>query len=113
VVLDDCGHYVAEEQPAQFAKILAWGWRVPFLLSLLLGPYAQSRVEETTSMQDLRSTPTRSPVIELIRTHPKEILLAAGATVVNGAVYYLIAVYVLSYATQSLGLPAARFWPES
>jgi MHS family shikimate/dehydroshikimate transporter-like MFS transporter len=89
---------------------LSWGWRVPFLLSIALigfGLYAQSRIEDTPSMKNLQtSVPrTRSPFIELLRTHPKAIALAAGATVINGAAYYLLAVYMLSYATSVLGVP--------
>jgi metabolite-proton symporter len=87
----------------------AWGWRIPFLLSVLLigiGLYAQSRVEDTPATKNLQpQSRTRSPFIELLRTHPKATLLAAGATIVNGAVYYLLTVYMLSYATQVLKLP--------
>jgi MFS transporter, MHS family, shikimate and dehydroshikimate transport protein len=86
---------------------LSWGWRVPFLLSILLvvvGLYAQSRIQDTTSMKALRESaaPTRRPFLELVRTHPKQIALVAGATIINGAFYYTVAVYMLSYATQQL-----------
>jgi MHS family shikimate/dehydroshikimate transporter-like MFS transporter len=90
---------------------LAWGWRVPFLLSVLLiavGLYAQSRIEDRPQLQHPSlGSPARAPFVALLRTHPKEVLLAAGATVVNGAVYYIVAVYLLSYATQALGVPRA------
>jgi metabolite-proton symporter len=87
---------------------LTWGWRVPFLLSVLLigvSLYAQSRVEETPAVSPATGARSRSPFVECLRTHPVEILLAAGATIVNGAVYYLMAVYLLAYATGPLGLP--------
>ncbi|MFI5610724.1 MFS transporter [Amycolatopsis sp. NPDC051903] len=81
---------------------LAWGWRIPFLFSIVLigiGLYAQSRASETHSAA---REPRRAPLLELFRSHPKEILLAAGATVINGGAYYLLTVYILSYATQAL-----------
>jgi MFS family permease len=83
---------------------LAWGWRIPFLLSIVLigvGLYAQSRAEETHETAD-EPERKRAPLFELLRSHPKEILLAAGATVINGGAYYLLTVYILSYATQVL-----------
>lgn len=88
------------------AAFLSWGWRIPFLFSIVLigiGLYAQSRASETRSAA--RDEPKRAPLLELLRSHPKEILLAAGATVVNGGAYYLLTVYILSYATQALHVP--------
>ncbi|MET7989679.1 MFS transporter [Amycolatopsis sp. NPDC005232] len=87
---------------------LAWGWRIPFLLSILLiavGLYAQSRASETHAAPSEESAQRRAPLLELLRSHPKQILLAAGATVINGGAYYLLTVYILSYATQALRLP--------
>ncbi|MEU4666854.1 MFS transporter [Amycolatopsis sp. NPDC023774] len=86
---------------------LAWGWRIPFLLSILLiavGLYAQSRASETHASSE-EPEQRRAPLLELLRSHPKQILLAAGATVINGGAYYLLTVYILSYATQALGVP--------
>jgi MFS transporter, MHS family, shikimate and dehydroshikimate transport protein len=85
---------------------LQWGWRVPFILSILLvgvGIYAQSRLEGVDSAQ--RERPNRLPLVELLRNHWKETLQAAGATLLNAAAYYVLAVYVLAYFTTGLGLP--------
>lgn len=94
--------------PEQFA---AWGWRIPFLLSILLvivGLYAQLRLEETPAFQRVQeaqpSTRQRSPVLEVLRTHPRYVALAAGTyLVVNGAFYILIT-YVPAYGTETLGV---------
>jgi hypothetical protein len=81
----------------------------PFLLSVLLvgvSIYAQSQMDETPAGAAAgRRENRRSPFIECLVTHPRQILLAAGATVVNGAVYYLVATFILSYATQAAGVP--------
>jgi MHS family shikimate/dehydroshikimate transporter-like MFS transporter len=88
------------------AAFLSWGWRVPFILSVLMvgvGIYAQSRLEETMPSAADAATPPRMPLVALLRTHWRETLFAAGATLLNAASYYVLAVYVLAYFTKDLG----------
>src|SRR5215213_5478091 len=95
------------------AQFLAWGWRIPFLVGVLLigvAMYIQIRLEETPAFRHLEEqqegneTQERSPVLEVIKEHPKQILLAGGAFfVVNGSFYILIS-GILDYGTRSLGL---------
>ena len=96
-----------------------WGWRIPFLASIVLiglAMYIQLRLEDTPAFRRLQERQQeaqeeegdearqRSPVLEVIRQHPKQILLAAGAFfVVNGAFYVLIT-GMLDYGTRDLGL---------
>lgn len=85
---------------------LSWGWRIPFIASVLMvgvGIYAQSRLEETLPTNKQSNTPPRMPLLELLRTHWRETLLAAGATLLNAAAYYVLSVYVLAYFTKALG----------
>ena len=97
----------------------AWGWRIPFLASIVLiglAMYIQLRLEDTPAFRRLQERQQeaqeeegdearqRSPVLEVIRQHPKQILLAAGAFfVVNGAFYVMIT-GMLDYGTRDLGL---------
>src|ERR687891_1577811 len=96
----------------------AWGWRIPFLASIVLiglAMYIQLRLEDTPAFRRLQErqqeaqeegdgAQQRSPVLQVIREHPKQILLAAGAFfVVNGAFYVLIT-GMLDYGTRDLGL---------
>jgi metabolite-proton symporter len=97
----------------------AWGWRVPFLASIVLiglAMYIQLRLEDTPAFRRLQERQQEaqeeegdeaqqgSPVLEVIREHPKQILLAAGAFfVVNGAFYVMIT-GMLDYGTRDLGL---------
>jgi MFS transporter, MHS family, shikimate and dehydroshikimate transport protein len=92
----------------------AWAWRIPFLLSVILiavALYIQLRLEDTPVFRQLEErqhegedAESRSPVLEVIREHPKQILLAAGAFfVVNGGFYVLIT-GMLDYGTRVLGV---------
>jgi len=97
----------------------AWGWRIPFLASIVLiglAMYIQLRLEDTPAFRRLQERQQqaqeeegdgarrRSPVLEVIFEHPKQILLAAGAFfVVNGAFYVMIT-GMLDYGTRDLGL---------
>jgi MFS transporter, MHS family, shikimate and dehydroshikimate transport protein len=69
--------------------------------------YIQLRLEDTPAFRHLEEsgeTPERSPVLEVIKEHPKQILLAGGAFfVVNGSFYILIS-GILDYGTRTLGL---------
>lgn len=94
----------------------AWGWRIPFLASIVLiglAMYIQLRLEETPAFRQLQErqqqdaadgTPQRSPLLEVFRDHWKQVLLAGGAFfVVNGAFYVMIT-GMLDYGTRDLGL---------
>jgi hypothetical protein len=64
---------------------LAWGWRVPFLLSSVLiavGPYVRLHTTETPvfARAAARARRTRVPLADLIRHQPRAILLATGVT---------------------------------
>jgi metabolite-proton symporter len=92
------------------AEFLAWGWRVPFLLSFLLilmGFYIRSRVSETPVFSEIamRNKAARSPVAEAVRRHPREFLVVVGARLAENGLGYLFPVFALSYMTQQLHLP--------
>ncbi len=106
----------AVQTPEAFA---AWGWRIPFIASIVLiglAMYIQLRLEDTPAFRRLQErqqqaqeeeggeAQQRSPVLQVIREHPKQILLAAGAFfVVNGSFYVMIT-GMLDYGTRDLGL---------
>lgn len=89
---------------------LAWGWRIPFLLSIILilvGFYIRSRVSETPVFSQIaaRSKAARSPVKEAFVKHPREFLVVFGARLAENGLGYLYPVFTLSYMTKQLGLP--------
>ena len=94
---------------------LAWGWRVPFLVSVVLvgvGLYVRLRIAETPVFRELLERQERSPapVREAFDTGRREILLVGGtlAAVFGGG--YIGTVYVTSYATAVLKVPLSTMF---
>lgn len=91
------------------AAFLAWGWRVPFLLSFLLigvGLLVQMRLEETATFERVRQNGSQHqiPLLSVLRKYPKEILLGTGALLMPFVSYYVIITYMLSYG-KIIGIP--------
>jgi len=91
-------------------KFLAWGWRIPFLLGILLvavGLFIRLSVLETPHFKRIQGTPSvsRLPILEVFRTYPRNVLLSMGARFAENVSFYLFSVFILSYATEQLKLP--------
>jgi MFS family permease len=88
---------------------LSWGWRIPFLLSIALvgvGLYIRLGILETPKFSVLvteRKTANR-PVIEVLRDHPREILLSVLLRITPQTSSYIFMVFVFSYGTTILGI---------
>jgi metabolite-proton symporter len=90
-------------------EFLSWGWRVPFLLSILLvgvGLLIRLRILETPAFSRLKESQgeSRQPIVEVIRRYPKQVLLAAGARIAENGGFYIYSVFMLTYATQVSGI---------
>jgi MFS family permease len=97
------------------AAFLSWGWRVPFLLSVVLvavGLFIRLRIVETPAFQRVKDTGSeaRMPIVEAIRTHPRNVLLAMGMRIAENGVFYVFTVFSLTYGAQVLKVPAPRCW---
>ena len=90
---------------------LAWGWRMPFLLSIVLivvGLYIRARVQETPVFQEAveqRKAAVEAPIKEAIRNHPRSFLVVIGARMAENGLGYLFPVFGLSYLITTLHLP--------
>lgn len=90
-------------------QFMTWGWRIPFLLSVVLvvvGLVIRLKIDETP---DFRAVATarrrvRYPIVEVVRSHPRALLTAMGARVANNAQFFLVTVFFVSYGTSELGL---------
>lgn len=92
------------------AEFMSWGWRVPFLISILLvgvGLWIRSTLEETPVFRDLqaRQSVARLPIVEVFAHHRRPFFIAVGLKISEIAWASIAGVFVISYATVKLGLP--------
>lgn len=91
---------------------LQWGWRVPFLLGIVLlgvGTFIRVQVFESplfTAVRDRRRE-ARLPVLDVLKHFPLNVLLAMGARFAENGSFYLFTVFVLTYATEELNIATA------
>jgi MFS family permease len=90
-------------------EFLAWGWRVPFLLGVVLtgvGLFLRLKVVESPLFEKLAAEgpPDGLPLREALR-RPRTVLLAMGARVAENGFFYFFTVFSLNYGTQHLGIP--------
>jgi MFS transporter, MHS family, shikimate and dehydroshikimate transport protein len=87
--------------------LLSWGWRIPFLISLLLlglGIWIRAKVSETpvfTAVEGKRP-PLKAPAFEAIRRHPRNFLVVIGARLAENGLGYLFPVFGLGYVINTL-----------
>jgi metabolite-proton symporter len=85
------------------ADFLAWGWRVPFILSALLvvvGWYIRNRVAESPMFEkeiDEAEAAAKVPAMEVLTERPKALVLGAGLRVGENISYYILTVFSLTY----------------
>ncbi|AJP01297.1 MFS transporter [Streptomyces cyaneogriseus subsp. noncyanogenus] len=92
----------------------AWGWRVPFLVGLLvlgLAWYIHTRVEETPDFRraerelaQREKSERTSPLRTILRGHLGTVFLAGGSFAVNTATFYILITGVLDYTTRELDM---------
>jgi len=90
-------------------QFLVWGWRIPFSLSILLvviGLYIRLNILETPVFSRLVSENRieRTPMLEVIKRQPTEILLSALARMGEQAPFYIYTAFVFTYGTKVLGV---------
>jgi MFS transporter, MHS family, shikimate and dehydroshikimate transport protein len=90
-------------------QFLSWGWRVPFLLSIVLvavGLFIRLKILESPAFRQVQESQTEAqmPIVDVVRAYPKNVLLAMGMRIAENGIFYILTVFVLSYATQNLGL---------
>ncbi len=90
-------------------QFLSWGWRVPFLLGVILfgvGLFIRLRIlESSIFVEAQKKRKSAVPALELVRSSPKNFVLAMGSRFAESASFYIFTVFVLSYSTTQLHLP--------
>ena len=84
------------------AAFLAWGWRVPFVVSVVLvavGMFVRLRILETPAFEKVKESgrQPRVPMLDLLRDHPRELLIGMGMRFAQNVLFYIYTVFVLSY----------------
>ena len=84
-------------------QFLAWGWRIPFLLSavlLAIGLFVRARVQETPVFA-AAAKPAAPPLIEVFRRHPRNLALSVGVGFGAFVAQGTLTTFVISYAVQA------------
>jgi MFS transporter, MHS family, shikimate and dehydroshikimate transport protein len=86
-----------------------WGWRVPFLLSIVLigvGLFIRLSIYESPAFSRVRESGTeaRMPIVDVLRTYPRNVVLGVGSRIGIDAAFYILAVYSLTHISANLGL---------
>ena len=94
------------------ADFLSWGWRVPFLMSVLLvavGIFIRIRVPESPEFENLKREDAlaKRPVIEAVGTQFTSIARVIGMRITGNATGYLVSVFALEYVTGDLGVASS------
>lgn len=110
------------------SDFMDWGWRLPFLLSVILiavAMYVQLRIEETETFRQLREASLhqekpagagapkqkldeRSPVLTVLSRHGRVVMLAAGAFIAVQVAFYILITFVIAYGANRPGLSVSR-----
>ena len=91
------------------AEFLAWGWRIPFLIGILLlavGLYIRLAILESPLFKKLQEQePERpAPIREVLTKYPRNVLIAMGARFAENASFYIFTVFIYTYAEDHLQL---------
>src|SRR5580693_5060410 len=107
-----CGLFLANLAVLAFSEIagdqfITWGWRVPFLLSILLvgvGLWIRLGILETPTFRRLvaENRVERAPVMEVFRLQAKEVFLSAFVRMAEQAPFYIFTAFVFAYGTGTL-----------
>jgi MFS family permease len=89
-------------------QFLVWGWRIPFLISIVMvgvGLYIRLGVLETPVFAELveKERLVSSPVLEVLKRQPKEVLLTAFARMGEQGPGYVYIAFIFTYGTTALG----------
>jgi metabolite-proton symporter len=92
------------------ATFLAWGWRLPFLFSIVLvglGLVIRFQISETPAFRRVLAAgkPATVPAYEAIRDHHRNILFGIGAKIAESGLFNIYAVFAITYCVVTLGLP--------
>ena len=92
------------------ASFISWGWRLPFLFSVVLvavGLFIRFQISETPEFKKVlaKGETAAVPVVEAVKSHPRNVLLGIGAKIAESGLFNIYAVFAIAYCVEVLGLP--------
>jgi MHS family shikimate/dehydroshikimate transporter-like MFS transporter len=90
---------------------MSWGWRIPFVGSavlIIIGLVFRMKLLESPSFVKVvkEGQVVAAPIVQVLRDAPKRVLIGCGIVLCTTVAFYVQAIFVVSYATQTVG--AAR-----
>ena len=90
--------------------LFSWGWRLPFLASILLlgvGWYIRVKVPESPDFEKVKAKAEeiKVPALQVFKNHPKQVLTIIIARAAENAWFYMASTFALAYTTTQLGIP--------
>ena len=88
------------------AQIASWGWRLPFIFGLMIGPvayYIRRHVEETLEFRSAAAN--KAPLREVLSAGKERLVISFGVIILCNVAMYTV-LFMPTYAAQELGLPA-------
>lgn len=89
--------------------MLSWGWRLPFLASIVLlgvGWYIRIRVPESPDFEQIKASEqyVKVPALKVFRDYPRELITIIIARAAENAWFYIASTFALAYTTTQLGI---------
>lgn len=89
---------------------LSWGWRIPFLSSIVLvalGTFIRMKVSESPVFLEMKAKKeiAKNPFMDAVFRNPKNFLIAVGLKICEVSWVYMLTVFMVVYAVNNLGLP--------
>jgi MFS family permease len=89
----------------------SWGWRVPFILGLIIGPigfYIRRHLADSEAFLLAQKTARRATLGEVFRTHTRDVLSGLGSVIALTVTIYVLISYLPTFAVNQLKLPYAQ-----
>ena len=89
----------------------SWGWRVPFILGLIIGPigfYIRRHLSDSEAFLLAQKTARRATLGEVLTSHSRDVLCGLGAVIALTVTIYVLISYLPTFAVKQLKLPYAQ-----
>lgn len=106
------GVFLAVSLNMSTEDLLAWGWRLPFLFSIVLvflGLWIRLKIHESPKFVEMKKAGAEAklPIVQVFRQYPKEIFQAIGMRMAENGAFYIISTFVLTYVASQLKMPSS------